>query len=119
MAQVRRIDCRIEAKSSADKFFDVYTTKPYLLPKMSDQLITDIKLLQGDWDSVGSVRQWYYALEGQSLTVKEMIEKIDDTNRTIVYKALEGDFLKIFKSLNYILNVTQMGDGCLVKCTFK
>ncbi|KAK8493254.1 hypothetical protein V6N13_122159 [Hibiscus sabdariffa] len=119
MAQVRRMDCHVEAKSSADKFFDAYTTKPHLMPKMSNQLITDIKLLQGDWDSVGSVRQWYYALEGQSLTVKEVIEKIDDTNRTIVYKALEGDCLKFFKSLNYILNVTQMGDGCLVKCTME
>ncbi|KAL4291613.1 hypothetical protein GQ457_14G025720 [Hibiscus cannabinus] len=119
MAQVRRMDCHVEAKSSADKFFDAYTTKPYLLPKMSDQLITDIKLLQGDWDSVASVRQWYYALEGQSLTVNEMIEKIDHTNQTIVYKALEGDCMEFYNRWNSIVNVTQMGDGCLVKCTIE
>ncbi|KAK8493255.1 hypothetical protein V6N13_122160 [Hibiscus sabdariffa] len=119
MAQVRRMDCYVEAKSSADKFFDAYKTKPHLMPRMSNQLITDVKLLQGDWDSVGSVRLWHYTLQGKSVTMKEMIEKIDDTNRTIVYKVLGGDCMEFYNSWNPILNVTQMGDGCLVKCTME
>ncbi|KAL4290073.1 hypothetical protein GQ457_14G025730 [Hibiscus cannabinus] len=113
------MDCHVKAKSSVDKFFDAYKTKTHLIPKMSNQLITDVKLLQGDWDSVGSVRLWHYALQGKSVTVKEMIEKIDDTNRTIVYKVLDGDCMEFYNRWNFIINVTQMGDGCLVKYTME
>ncbi|KAK8508319.1 hypothetical protein V6N13_055768 [Hibiscus sabdariffa] len=119
MAQVRRMDWQIEAKSTADKFFDTYKTKSHLMPKMSNQLVTDVKLLQGDWDSVGSVKLWHYTLQGKSVTMKETIEKIDDTNRTIVYKVLGGDCMEFYNSWNSIINVTQMGDGCLVKCTME
>ncbi|KAK8508322.1 hypothetical protein V6N13_055770 [Hibiscus sabdariffa] len=102
MAQLRRMDFHVEAKSSADKFFDAYKTKTHLMPKMSNQLIPDVKLLQG-----------------KSVTMKEMIEKIDDTNRTIVYKVLGGDCMEFYNSWNSIINVTQMGDGCLVKRTME
>ncbi|KAK8508321.1 hypothetical protein V6N12_019500 [Hibiscus sabdariffa] len=59
------------------------------------------------------------SLLGKSVTLKEMIEKIDDTNRTIVYKVLGGDCMEFYNSWSSILNMTQMGDGCLVKCSIE
>lgn len=67
MAQIRRMDCKVEVKSSADKFFDAFNTKAHLMPKMSTRLISDVKLLQGDWCSLGSVRMWYYVSQGINL----------------------------------------------------
>ncbi|KAE8730093.1 hypothetical protein F3Y22_tig00003041pilonHSYRG00817 [Hibiscus syriacus] len=84
-------------KSSADKFFDVYKNKAYLIPKMSNQTVTDVKLLQGDWNSEGSFRLWHIAVAGKIEPVKEMMEKVDDTNRTIVYKLVEGDIMNAYK----------------------
>ncbi|GMI75183.1 MLP-like protein 31 [Hibiscus trionum] len=147
MAQIRRMDCQIEVKSSADKFFDAFKTKAHLMPKMSSQLVSDIKLLEGDWTSVGSVRLWYYSANNKcwgdgkvkvkpigiarfevgvkldSLntfeTAKELRESVDEENRTIVYKLLEGEIGNSYKNWRSILSVTPMGEGSLVKWTFE
>ncbi|GMI75184.1 MLP-like protein 31 [Hibiscus trionum] len=140
MAQIRRMDCQIEVKSSADKFFDAFKTKAHLMPKMSSQLVSDIKLLEGDWTSVGSVRLWYYSANNKVLlaiwgwcessvncferfytfeTAKELRESVDEENRTIVYKLLEGEIGNSYKNWRSILSVTPMGEGSLVKWTFE
>ncbi|MBA0750954.1 hypothetical protein Gogos_002328, partial [Gossypium gossypioides] len=60
MDQIKRMECQVEIKSSADKFFDAYKTKAQLMPKMADQVVRNVKLLEGgDWNCEGSVRQWY------------------------------------------------------------
>ncbi|KAE8730092.1 MLP-like protein 34 isoform 2 [Hibiscus syriacus] len=119
MAQLQRMECQFEIKSSADKFFDVYKNKPYLMPKLSNQKVTDIKLLQGDWNSEGSFRLWHIDVAGKTEPVKEMIEKMDDTNRTIVYKLVGGEIMNAYKTWKTILNVTSMGEGSLVKWTME
>ncbi|GMJ04448.1 MLP-like protein 31 [Hibiscus trionum] len=117
MAQIRKMDCQLTIKSSADKFYDAFRTKAQLTPKMSNGLIADIRLLQGDWNSVGAVRLWSYDFEGKSYMIKEMLENVDDSNKTMVYKLVEGDLLNYYKSWRTILNITPAGDGSLVKWT--
>ncbi|MFQ6648578.1 hypothetical protein Gotur_020960, partial [Gossypium turneri] len=41
MAQIKRMECQLEIKSSADKFFDAYKTKAQLMPKMANQVVRD------------------------------------------------------------------------------
>ncbi|MBA0572501.1 hypothetical protein Golob_002838 [Gossypium lobatum] len=99
MAQIKRMECQLEIKSSADKFFDAYKTKAQLMPKMANQVVRDVKLVEGNgWDSEGSV---------------------NDKDRTLVYKLVEGEIMKAFKSWNSILNVMPMGEGSLVKWTME
>ncbi|XP_012460638.1 kirola [Gossypium raimondii] len=120
MAQIKRMECQLEIKSSADKFFDAYKTKAQLMPKMANQVVRDVKLVEGSgWDSEGSVRQWYFVAAGKLETCKEMMEKVNDKDRTIVYKLVEGEIMKAFKSWNSILNVMPMGEGSLVKWTME
>ncbi|KAK8529234.1 hypothetical protein V6N13_102173 [Hibiscus sabdariffa] len=120
MAQLKRMECQFEIKSSADKFFDVYKNKAYLMPKLSSQVVTDIKLLQGDWNSEGSLRLWHIVVDGGKIeSVKEMFEKVDDTNRTIVYKLVGGEIMDAYKTWRSILNVMPMGEGSLVKWTME
>ncbi|MBA0572500.1 hypothetical protein Golob_002838 [Gossypium lobatum] len=120
MAQIKRMECQLEIKSSADKFFDAYKTKAQLMPKMANQVVRDVKLVEGNgWDSEGSVRQWYFVAGGKLETCKEMMEKVNDKDRTLVYKLVEGEIMKAFKSWNSILNVMPMGEGSLVKWTME
>ncbi|KAA3483054.1 MLP-like protein 31 [Gossypium australe] len=119
MAQIRRMDCKVEVKSSADRFFDAFNTKAHLMPKMSTRLISDVKLLQGDWNSLGSVRMWYYASQGKSAACKEVRENVDEKNRTIVYSLLEGEISNYYKTWKSTLNVTPNGEGSLAKWTIE
>ncbi|GMI75180.1 MLP-like protein 423 [Hibiscus trionum] len=120
MAQLKRIECQIEIKSSADKFFDVFKNKLYLMPKLPNQAVTDIKLLQGNWNSEGSFRLWHFVIDGgKTESVKEMLEKVDDTNRTLFYKLVGGEIMDAYKTCKSTLNVMPMGEGSLVKWTME
>ncbi|XWS34488.1 hypothetical protein CRYUN_Cryun21dG0042500 [Craigia yunnanensis] len=119
MAQIRKMDCQVEIKSPAYEFYDAFKTKAQLMPKMANQVITDIKLLQGDWDSVGAVRLWTYIAGDKSETIKEKLVHVDDKNKTLVFRMLEGDVLNSYKSWNTILNITPMGEGTMVKWTME
>ncbi|MBA0818016.1 hypothetical protein Gohar_019505 [Gossypium harknessii] len=91
------MECQVEIKSSADKFFEAYQTKAQLMPKMANLVVRDVKLVEGSgWDSEGSV---------------------DDKDRTILYKLVEGEIMKAFKSWKSIFNVMPMGEGSSVKWT--
>ncbi|TYH22650.1 hypothetical protein ES288_A04G146600v1 [Gossypium darwinii] len=108
MDQIKRMECQVEIKSSADKFFEAYQTKAQLMPKMANQVVRDEKLVEGsDWDSEGSVRQWFFVAG----------EKVDDKDWTILYKLVEGEIMKAFKSWKSIFNVMLTGEGSLVKWT--
>ncbi|XP_022775863.1 MLP-like protein 28 [Durio zibethinus] len=119
MAQIRKMDFQVEIKSSADKFYDVFRNKVQLMPKMSNHVITDVKLLQGDWDCQGAVRLWSYVVEGKPETAKEILETVDDKNMTLVFKAVEGEIMNSYKSWKTILNVTPMCERGLVKWTLE
>ena len=69
MAQTRKMDCQVEIKSQADKFYDAFRTKLQLMPKISNQVIKDVKLVQGDWESLGSVRLWSFVAGGKATNI--------------------------------------------------
>lgn len=58
-------------------------------------------------------------LVGNSETVKETTEAIDDKSKTMTFNMLEGDMMKYYKSFKSILNVTALGQGSLVKWTME
>ncbi|XVF43614.1 hypothetical protein PTKIN_Ptkin02bG0054200 [Pterospermum kingtungense] len=118
MAQIRKMNCQVEIKSPADKFYDTFKSKSQLMPKMSND-VTDVKLVQGDWDSVGSVKQWTFVAGGKSVSVKDIVENMDDKNRAIVFRVVEGDMMNSFKSWKASLNVMPKGERSLVKWTLE
>ncbi|XWS69347.1 hypothetical protein CRYUN_Cryun04dG0171500 [Craigia yunnanensis] len=117
MAQIAKMEVQTEIKSSADKFYDVFRNKLHLMLKISPQQFKDGKVVEGDWKSVGSVREWTYAAAGSIETRKEAIEAVDDKSKTIIYSMLDGDMMKCYKTFKPILNVTASGQGSLVKWT--
>ncbi|KAB2019827.1 hypothetical protein E1A91_D07G025000v1 [Gossypium mustelinum] len=119
MAELKKMDCQIVIKTPAEKFYNTFRTKSHLIPKMSNGLMIDGKLLQGDWNTVGCVRLWSYVSEGKSEMVKEILENVDDENKTMVLKMVEGQILNYYKSWRSIFNITPMGEGSLVKWTME
>ncbi|XVF85375.1 hypothetical protein PTKIN_Ptkin17bG0112600 [Pterospermum kingtungense] len=90
MAQIVKVEAQTEIKSSSDKLYDIFRNKIYLLSKICPQEFKDGKVLQGDWNSVGCVREWSYTAAGNTETVKETIEAIDDKNKSITFVVLVG-----------------------------
>ncbi|KAJ9135767.1 hypothetical protein P3X46_032910 [Hevea brasiliensis] len=114
MAQIEKLEVQTEIKSSAAKFYEILRSKAYLIPKICPDYVKDIQALQGDWDSVGSVRLWTY-VAGNCETVKEKVESIDEQSRTITFNILEGEIMKHYKTYKPIVQVTTIGPGSLAK----
>ncbi|XP_021293453.1 MLP-like protein 28 [Herrania umbratica] len=116
MAQLVKLEVQLEIQSSAEKVYDIFKRKMYLLPKICPELVTDAKVVKGDWETVGSVRIWKY-VAGLSENASETIEAIDDRNKSITFNALDGDITKYYKTFKAIVTVTANGQGSLVKWT--
>lgn len=51
----------------------------------------------------------------------EKIENVDEANKVVTYKVIDGDLLKYYKAFKGIVCVNPKGDGSLVKwaCEFE
>lgn len=54
-------------------------------------------------------------IDKNTVIVKEMIEAIDDENKTIKFKILDGGVLKYYNSFESTIQVTAKEKGSLVK----
>ncbi|PON45562.1 Major latex protein domain containing protein [Parasponia andersonii] len=81
--------------------------------------IESVKVIKGDWESVGSIEEWDY-VAGNSETLKEMVEEIDEKNMAISLKALDGEATKYYKNIKSTIQVCGIEQGCsLVKWTLQ
>ncbi|PON94465.1 Major latex protein domain containing protein [Trema orientale] len=124
MAQIAKQESQLDIKSSAESFYQTYSRKQYLLPKISCDVVKDLQLVIGDWESVaGSVMEWtFVAADNSSSQVdKVVIEAIDDKNKSITCKIVEGQILKEYKSYKFTVQATDKsdGEGSTVKLTIE
>ncbi|XAR72236.1 hypothetical protein NMG60_11018806 [Bertholletia excelsa] len=90
MAQMAESEYQIELKCSAEKFFETYTSKGYLLPQICHALVSGVDVVRGDWGTVGSIRTWHY-VPGNSEIGKVRIEAFDEQNKSVTFVLLEGE----------------------------
>ncbi|XP_057961266.1 kirola-like [Malania oleifera] len=104
-------------KSAADKFYEIYRAKPYLIPTMVPARVQKVELHQGEREKAeaSAVKQWTYVLEGNVVeTLKEKTE-VDDEKKMVTFVVLEGDVMKNYKSIKFIVQVLEKGEGSSVK----
>ena len=57
--------------------------------------------------------------DGNTFVAKQIVEAIDEKNKSITFKVIEGDILKEHKSFKILLQVIPKGDFTLVHWTFE
>ncbi|XP_056164793.1 kirola-like [Syzygium oleosum] len=114
MAQSVTVEAQMELKSPAEKVYEIFRRKSYLLPEIAPHMVKDIKLLTGDWESVGSVRLWTY-VAGDCESGKETVEAFDDETKSITFNYLDGVALNLYKSLKMVFQFSPEGEHCAAK----
>ncbi|XP_028790591.1 MLP-like protein 28 isoform X2 [Neltuma alba] len=110
------VDVHINA--SADKFHEMFSSKPHHIPNVSPARIRDA-ILEGSWGKVGSVITWHYVHEGKNRVAKEKIHAVDASKNPITFRVVEGDILKDFKSMDITLQATPKDKGSLEHVTME
>jgi uncharacterized membrane protein len=60
MALNGKLETDIEIKAPADKFYNIFRSQMHLLPNVSSDKIQGVKVHDGDWETVGSVKHWNF-----------------------------------------------------------
>ncbi|KAL7163302.1 hypothetical protein ACSBR2_039406 [Camellia fascicularis] len=116
MAQIFKLEGQTEVKCKANKLFEIFTHKSYLILKICPKKIKSIQVLEGDWATMGSVKVWNYVPRG-SESAQKRIEAIDVDNKSVSFNLFEGDILKVYETFKSTLQLTNKDDGCLIKVT--
>uniref|UniRef100_A0A1D1ZGT8 MLP-like protein 423 n=1 Tax=Anthurium amnicola TaxID=1678845 RepID=A0A1D1ZGT8_9ARAE len=116
MGLAGELEVEVDVKSPADKFWRGISDSTELFPKIFPDQYKSIESVEGDGKTVGSVRLIRYAQGIPMVTfVKEKIEAIDETNKSVGYSVIDGDLLSFYKTFKAKLQVTPKGEGALVK----
>ncbi|KAG9459531.1 hypothetical protein H6P81_004039 [Aristolochia fimbriata] len=83
-----------------------------LIPKLLPELIPSIEVLEGD-GGAGTVQKFNFKHDLKHLThVKNRIEAVDDDNRVVKFRVLEGkDIGTVLKSCVYELKMDETSEG--------
>ncbi|KAE8076308.1 hypothetical protein FH972_014970 [Carpinus fangiana] len=114
MSLFGKVEGDVEIKASAEKFHEVFSGRPHHVSNVCPDKVQGCALHEGDWGNEGSVIYWDYVHDGQAKVAKERIEAIDDTNKSITFKVIEGDLLQEYKSFRIVVRATPKGEGSLV-----
>ncbi|KAK2994762.1 hypothetical protein RJ640_001668 [Escallonia rubra] len=58
-------------------------------------------------------------IDGKARPVKEIIDGIDEKNKTVIFRVIEGNLLELYKSSVFILHVDTKGANNLVTWTIE
>ncbi|KAL3654491.1 hypothetical protein CASFOL_004172 [Castilleja foliolosa] len=104
-------------KSDGDVFHEIFRERPHHIPNMCPAHIQKCDVHEGDFGQVGSVIFWNYTHDGKECVAKEIIEAIDEENKSVTFKVIEGDLMELYKSFKLIVHVDTTGEDNLVTWT--
>ncbi|KAK1380597.1 Kirola [Heracleum sosnowskyi] len=103
--------------SSGDVFHELWSSTPHHVANISPEKVQGCDLHEGDFGKAGSIICWRYVHEGKKKIAKQVIETIDEENKSITFKMLEGDLMELYKSFLITIHVDTKGEDNLVTWT--
>ncbi|XP_012078670.2 MLP-like protein 31 [Jatropha curcas] len=119
MVVAGKLEADVEIKASADKFHDVFGSRPHHVKHASPHNVQGCELHDGEFGKEGSVVFWNYAHDGVPKIAKEIVERIDNVNLSTTFKVIDGDLLKENKSFKITVKATPKGTGSVVHWTLE
>ncbi len=119
MSLVAKLSAEVLAVAPHHKHHGVWVGRPHHVPNVSPSKIPKVILHGGEWGSVGSVVAWHYVIDGKDHVAKDVVEAIDEENKTITYRVIEGDVLQEYKSFKLIIQNISIGEATWVRWTLE
>ncbi|KAL0801483.1 hypothetical protein Bca101_056659 [Brassica carinata] len=95
------IETTVEIQSSPEKLHDMLVGKKHHVPGATPSLIQGCELHEGEMGQV----------DGEAKVITEKIESVEPEINRVVYRVLDGDLMKEYKSFVITLQVTAKEEG--------
>ncbi|XP_021774943.1 MLP-like protein 31 [Chenopodium quinoa] len=112
-----KLEVEVDINCHGDIFHEIFSTRPHHVSDMSPSNIHACDVHDGEFGKPGSIINWNYTLDGKKCVAKELVEVIDEENKLVRFKIIEGDLLNEFKTFTLTVQVIPMGDITGVKWT--
>nr|ACH72969.1 major latex-like protein [Panax ginseng]4REH_A Chain A, Major latex-like protein [Panax ginseng]4REI_A Chain A, Major latex-like protein [Panax ginseng]4REJ_A Chain A, Major latex-like protein [Panax ginseng] len=114
MGLTGKLICQTGIKSDGDVFHELFGTRPHHVPNITPANIQGCDLHEGEFGKVGSVVIWNYSIDGNAMIAKEEIVAIDEEDKSVTFKVVEGHLFEEFKSIVFSVHVDTKGEDNLV-----
>ncbi|CAO2838152.1 unnamed protein product [Amaranthus hypochondriacus] len=98
-----KFEVEVDIQCHGDIFHEIFSSRPHHISDMSPSNIHGCEVHDGEFGKPGSIIYWNYTLDGKKCVAKELVEEIDEENKKVRFKIIEGDLLKEFK--HFIITV--------------
>ncbi|CAK9152124.1 unnamed protein product [Ilex paraguariensis] len=105
-----------EIKSDGDVFHEIFRYRPHHVFNMSP-IVQGCDLIEGEFGTVGSVIRWRYTHDGKKKVAKQIIQAIDEEKKSVTFKMIEGDLMKLYNTFIITVHVDTKGESNLVTWT--
>ncbi|XP_028752497.1 MLP-like protein 28 [Neltuma alba] len=119
MSHLGKTEIDVHLNASAQKFHEMFTSNPHHIANISPAKIKSVTKLQGDFAKAGSIVVWNYVLDGKDRVAKDVIEAVDSAENLIIFRVIEGDLLKHYKSFKFIIQVSPKAKGSVAHVTLE
>ena len=121
MSLMGKVEGETEIKASAKDFHEIFSCKPHHVSGHSPDNIQGCDLHEGEWGKPGSIVYWNYVHDGKASVAKERVEAIDDEKNSTTFNVIEGDLLKLYKTIVITVQATPKhgGSGSVVQWTLE
>ncbi|XP_074276011.1 MLP-like protein 43 [Silene latifolia] len=117
----RKLEGEVEIRESAkDVFHDFYQNRPHDIPVVNPDFVQACDLHEGAYGTPGSIIEWKYSIDGKPQTMKELVEVVDEENKIMKFKCLEGDLMKYYNYFDITLQVfPKDNENSIARWTFE
>ncbi|CAK9152123.1 unnamed protein product [Ilex paraguariensis] len=112
-----KLVAQTEIKSDGDVFHEILRYRPHHITNMSPSIIQGVSIHEGEWGTVGSIMFWNYTHDGKEKVAKQTIQAVDEEKKSVTFKVIEGDLMKLYKSFIITAHVDTKGKSNLVTWT--
>ncbi|KGN49652.1 MLP-like protein 328 [Cucumis sativus] len=110
MSLIGKLVSELEINAPAEKFYKIFKHQCFHVPNITPKFIQQVEIHDANWDDHdhGSIKTWYYTVDGKAEVFKEQVEFHDD-KLLIILVGLEGDVFNHYKSFKPSYQVVPKG----------
>ncbi|KAL1802499.1 hypothetical protein ACET3Z_031146 [Daucus carota] len=113
MGLLGKLICQTSIKSDGDVFHELCSSKRHHIHTMASD-IQGCDLHEGEFGKVGFIIVWKFTVDGKEMVTKDRVEAIDEEDKSVTFKVIEGDLLESFKIFVLTIHVDTSGEDNLV-----
>ncbi|PWA60814.1 kirola [Artemisia annua] len=119
MGLIEKKVAKVDIICNGDILYRLFRYRLSELLNLAPEYFKSCKLQEGEWGAIGSIVNWNYVLDGKSQVVTHNIDALDEKNKSLCFKTLNGDLLKFYKSFRAYLQVDGNTESSTVTWTFE